>query len=259
MVKDHWDKMVRNCVTKLTDRDKYGILHAKLTSSERLKPHFEYLERIPESHPDKTYAWLSDLIDRLVADDRRKVNVDSLTLAASGKEQQPKKKPTVPGTRQQQPGANQQQQPNAQGGGGARAPGGSPGTQGPGNDPKGKGKGKGKDKGGKPSKAGNQGAGTDSEGEKSDYKPTSSYPGINVADVPKEQRCCLNFLWVKPGKDKISCCKFFNQGKECPLGKHVTQCTAKMKETNLYNRLVDQKGQPNVPKGGPAPPKKEGE
>ena len=201
----------------------------------------------------KTYVWVSDLIDRLVADDRRKINVDSLTLAASGKEQRPKK-PTVPGTRQQQPTGSQsqqQQQPKTQGGGG-----GGTGTQGAAQDPKGKGKGKGKDKGkGK----GSPNAGSESEGEKSTYKPTASYPGINIKDVPKEQQCCLLYLWVKPGKDKISLCKHFNQGKECPFGRHVTQCPAKMKETNLFNKLVDQHGHPNVPKAGPAAPKKEGE
>ena len=58
---------------------------------------------------------------------------------------------------------------------------------------------------------------------------------------------------------QISLCKHFNQGKECPYGRHVTQCPAKMRETNLFNRLVDQYGQPNVPKAGPTAPKKEGE
>ena len=75
--KDHWDKMVRHCVTNLEDKDKLGMLVEKLKPSERLKPHLEYLERLPETHPEHSYTWLSGLVDKLVADDRRKGNVDS--------------------------------------------------------------------------------------------------------------------------------------------------------------------------------------
>ena len=243
--------MVRHCATKLSDKDKYGILLQRVAGSERLKPHLEYLERIPESHADKSYQWVSDLIDRLVAGDRRKVNVDSLTLVASGKEQRPKKVPGAPAGRQQ--GERDPPPPKRTPGGG----GGGSGAQGSGQvpkdpkDPKGKGKGKGKDK----KDRGN--TGTDSEGEKTGFKPTASYPGTNVKDVPKEQQCCLLYLWVK--RDRSSFCKHFNQGKECPYGRHITQCPPAMRETNLFNRLVGQHGQPNVPKAGPTAPKKEGE
>ena len=46
-----------------------GILIKKLSGSERLRPHLQHQERLPEDHPDHTYKWLSDLIDKLVADD----------------------------------------------------------------------------------------------------------------------------------------------------------------------------------------------
>ena len=73
--KDHWDKMVRHCVTRLSDRDKLGMVVKRLAKSTRLKPHLEHLERLPEDHPEHTYKWLSDLIDKLIADDRRKTSV----------------------------------------------------------------------------------------------------------------------------------------------------------------------------------------
>ena len=48
--------MARHCVTNLEDKDRLGMLVQKLKPSERLKPHLEYLERIPEDHPDHSYG-----------------------------------------------------------------------------------------------------------------------------------------------------------------------------------------------------------
>ena len=72
--------------TKLTDSEKLGIVREKVVGSERLRDHLSYLERIPESHGDHTYEWLSGLIDKVVGDDRQRRNQDSLVAAASGKE-----------------------------------------------------------------------------------------------------------------------------------------------------------------------------
>ena len=52
-----------------------------------LKTHFDHYDRCPEDHPDHCYRWVSQLVDKLVADDRRRRNVESHVLHASGKEQ----------------------------------------------------------------------------------------------------------------------------------------------------------------------------
>ena len=85
--KDHVDHMLRNLVTPLADRDQFGILSKKLKGSDRLKATFEHLERIPEGDSQRTWQWLSGHIDKLIVDDRKRQNTESLVLAASGKEQ----------------------------------------------------------------------------------------------------------------------------------------------------------------------------
>ena len=115
----------------------------------------------------------------------------------------------------------------------------------------GKGKGDGgKGKGGK--KKGNrdgQDSGTESDG--AGCKLTKDYPGTPVKDVPKEKRCCLHYLWVKP--DGTSFCSQFRAGKEC-WNPHLPQATPEMARTNLYARLKAEYGKPNCPKEGPKKP-----
>ena len=79
-------------------------------------------------------------------------------------------------------------------------------------------------------------------------------PGTSPKEVPVDQRCCLQFCWVR--KDGLSMCKAFNEGKECPLGKHVTpqNLTEAMRKTNLYAKYLAERGQMNCPKGGPKAP-----
>ena len=81
-----------------------------------LKAAFEYLERITEDHPDRKWAWLSSQIDKLIIDVWKKVNTESLVLAASGKEQPPRTATGAPGTRltKQQLKEQQRQQQSQQ-------------------------------------------------------------------------------------------------------------------------------------------------
>ena len=249
--KNQWDRMVRKCVTKLTDRDKFSMFSDKLKTSDRLKSHMEYLERLQEDHPDRSYAWLSDLVDKLVADDRKRKNKESLVLEASGKPQAPpKKQPGAPGPRKRgDADANTPAAPGVTGGGK------------PGSDGKGKGKGKGKKGDGKgPGKnqgswsdGGNTDAESDPKGKGNPKKKTEEYPGKKVEDIPKDQRCCIHYCWVK--KDGTSFCYKFNKGIQCHAP-HLVKPTKAMMETKVYNRLKDQHGPPNCPAGGPKAPEK---
>ena len=248
--KDKWDYMVRNCVTPLSDRDKQGILVKKLKGSERLRPHLQYLERIPEDHPDHCYDWVSRLIDKLVADDRKRRNTESLVLDASGKEQRPDKQPKQPGA----PGKRQQQGGDANP---THTPG-APAVSG-GNDQAGKGKGKGKGKDGKGKKRGNandsDGGDTNHSGSEAGWqqaktkKKTAEYDGKEISEVPEADRCCAHYLWVR--KDGWSLCRNFAKGRQCPNGKHVTNPSKAMTETKVYARLVAENGRANVPANGP--------
>ena len=64
--------MLRNMRTSLEDRDKYGILKKKLAGSHRLKVTLEHLELVPEDSPKRTWRWLSQQIDKIIIDDRKK-------------------------------------------------------------------------------------------------------------------------------------------------------------------------------------------
>ena len=84
--------MLRECKTKLSEKDKEGIFIAKFKDkSDIMKPHLEYYERLPQGHHDRCYQSMSDVMDRLVEDQRNRRNADSLVLDASGKEQKPPK------------------------------------------------------------------------------------------------------------------------------------------------------------------------
>ena len=166
-----------------------------------------------------------------------------MILEASGKEQVPKKT-TAPGLKH--------------GGGGGGGKGAD--TSGGGKDSKGGKGGKG-DKGGKGGKQGKgKGDGhsgnTDSENETptKPRKTLKDYDGIDIEAVPESERCCLQYLWVMPdGKSRCYC---HNQSKECKNGQHTTSPAKSMLKTKLYKSMVDRYGKHNVPKAGPAPPKK---
>ena len=96
-----WDHIVRHLRTPLGDHDLEKILVEKVRPSELLRPHLEYYDRLPRRHKDKSYSWLSEMIDQLILNERHQRNTQSLVLDASGKEQIPvKPKAVMPGQRQ---------------------------------------------------------------------------------------------------------------------------------------------------------------
>ena len=226
--KDRWDHMVRHLRTKLSDHDKEGILVKKLRKSESLKPHLEYYDRMPDDHADHCYNWVSQLVDKLVADNRRRRNTESLVLDASGKEQR-QKKPGAPGPRKEPPS-------------GKAPPGGSP--DGPTKPHKGKGDGKGK---GKDRKKRAQGGGAASDTESDGGYATDQFPGKAISEIPEADRCCVFYLWAR--KDGKSQCKNARNGKACKYP-HCEKPSKAMLDSKLYAKYSQLWGKPN----GPAKP-----
>ena len=212
--------MVRHCLTMLTDRDKEGIFVQKLRGSEALKPHIDYYDRCDETHADHSYSWVSQLMDKLIRDTRRRRNAESLVLEASGKEQPSKHKVSVPAA----------MLPDAVPAMAAL----SPGVPSPSPDPK---KGKGKGKGGKGKGKGQ--SGSDSE---TGYA-TDQYPGTAINDIPEAERCCVFHLYVD--KNGETCCKPTKNGKPCKM-QHLQQPTKAMLNSKVYTKYCTLWGQPNA-------------
>ena len=145
------------------------------------------LKRLRKDHEHRTWEWLSDHIDKLIDDDQKKLNTESLVRAASGKEQAPPKKgiPGPPGTRAERRALRQQQLQQQQG---VATPA-APGLAGPGAKKGGKGRGKGDGgkgdgRGGKKKKGNHDGQYSGAESDGTGRKLTKDYPGIPVKDVP---------------------------------------------------------------------------
>ena len=170
---DHWGKKFGHCKTKLGEKDKEGIFVAKFRDkSDIMKPHLEYYDRLQEGHDDRSYKFLSDVMDRLIEDQRKRRNTDSLVLDASGKEQKPPKQVT-PAT-------------GSGGGGDGKGKGGKKGEKG---GKKGGGRGSGKGPDGKKqdtppaSPRSGSGSSSDSDGGKGKGKRTKDFQGLDIKDL----------------------------------------------------------------------------
>ena len=185
-----------------------------------LKPHPDYYDRLPTTHPDRCYSWVSQLIDTLVSKAQQKKNTESLVLDASGLDQTPARptRPAMPGQRQDPPGDGTVRP--------ERPAGGSSVTAGGGNDgPKGGGKRRGK-KG-----RGNGGDETDVGTNPSDGDARS----VN-ASIPQDQKCCIKHLWGKcPNPES------------CIFGLHLDRPTEGIKQHGYYKQLVARLGEPTGP------------
>ena len=72
--KSHWGHMARHLRTKLTKRDLEGIFLDKLRRSEDLRNHFQYYDRCPKGHANRSYTRLCQLLDRVIDTERKKRN-----------------------------------------------------------------------------------------------------------------------------------------------------------------------------------------
>ena len=116
-----------------------AIDQGKLPKSQSLVSGAFIYDRLPTTHHDRCYDWVSQLIDTLVAKEQQDKNKYSLVLDASGKEQPPQKptKTAMPAQTSEQGG---QPESSVQNPGGSATGGGHP--AGRGTAPEGKGGGK---------------------------------------------------------------------------------------------------------------------
>ena len=63
-------------------------------------------------------------------------------------------------------------------------------------------------------------------------------------------------MWVRGDGSNISLCGAYNRGEKegCKLGKHLAKAPPAMAKTKLFNKLKAERGKPNCPPSGPAPP-----
>ena len=92
--KNHWDDMVRNQRSPLTEDQLREIYIEKIRSSDDLRIYVEHYTRLPEDHPEKTYRYLSENTDKFIREKRQRQNLASLSAGANGGV----KKVATPGT-----------------------------------------------------------------------------------------------------------------------------------------------------------------
>ena len=216
--KDRWDHIVGYLRSPISDEDLEEILVSKLRTSEILKPHLEYYDRLPENHKDKSYTWVSQLINTLVDKERQRLNKVSLVLEASGKEQTPQTRTkALPVQLNQEPGS------------GDDAGSGTPLAT---NDPR-------KRKNGKKQQAGeaSQQAGGGGDGSTHTTPRGTGTGGTRLKDLPDGSKCCIQHLWGR--------CK---NPETCKFGPHLDKPTDGIKMHSLYIAMVKEHGEPTGPK-----------
>ena len=148
--KIRWDDLVRNQRVKQDDLVLEQIFIPLCRKSTRLTKHIDHYDRSFEGDPERTYIWMDKMIEKVIKEDRSRVNLESLAAGADASSNP--KKAAAGATTGASSGADGSGKPDPKDpkgkGKGLDAKGG-----GKGKDPKGKGKGKeGKD-GGKTSNA----------------------------------------------------------------------------------------------------------
>jgi len=221
--KDKLDYMLRYLRTKLEDKDKEGIVISKLRKSDALRPHLEYYDRLPESHADRSFAWVSRLLDTLIENARKKKNVDSLVSANAAA---PAKKSGAPGKPKRGEKQHSGEDPQTTSAAAATT-----------------GKGKGKGKGDKSSKKNDKNSKSNSgdvSGSDSDTS-TKGNPGKVKTKIDPSAYCCIRHLWG-----------LCSEPSKCAHNPHLDKPTAGIKTHFLYKKLSKKFGAPTGP-GNPPP------
>ena len=139
--KAHWDEMMRNMRSPISDDSKLEIFFNKIRDSSDLRSYVEHFDRLADDHPDKSYQWLSNSVDKVIRDKRNRTNTQALSAGTLFDKKG--RRPGAPGPLQDTPAEQQPKGDNTKGdpkgkGKGKEGKGGAKG------DPKGKGKGNGK-------------------------------------------------------------------------------------------------------------------
>ena len=207
--------MVRHLRTKLSDRDLQGSFFTKLRASEDLKADFIYYVCCPDGHADKSYRWLSALMDQLIASEQQDKHISALTSAHLSK-----------GTRAAVP--TQPGHPIAD-----KTPRKSPGDPKPSKGPKKEDR-EAKDKGkgtGRKEKDGKRTSGSESGSE------SESAPGKRRKDIPEKDRCCIHASWGLCSREP----------EKRKFGKHVHLAPPGIREHALYIKYAEAYGSPPSP------------
>ena len=216
--KDRWDHIVRYLKSPIGDDDLEELLVSKLRTSETLKPHLDYYDRLPENHQDKTYKWVSHFIDTLVDKERQRLNKVSFVLEASGKEQ-------PPSTRTKALPALLNQEPRSGDDAGSGAPSATDNLK--------------KGKKWKRQQAGEdtQQAGGGGDGSTHTTPRGAGSGGLTMKDLPEGSKCCIKHLWGRcPNPDS------------CTFGPHLDKPTDGIRMHGLYRAMVQEHGEPTGPK-----------
>ena len=75
--KNSWDNMVRNLrcnillqVPKMLEH----IFYKLLKNSDALRPYLQYYDRLRDDHPDRTYKFLREMVDKAIREERHRKN-----------------------------------------------------------------------------------------------------------------------------------------------------------------------------------------
>ena len=196
------------------------IFYKLLKESDALRPYLQYYDRLHEDHPDRSYRFLSEMIDKKVQEERQRRNQEALVISASGGSQRPQ--PSAPGVVQSDatPAGTE-----AKGKGKGKDKG------------KDKGKGKGKNRGGSPA-ASNNDSSSDGSG---NFPSDAEGIWVRTVDLPDEDRCCILNLWGRCKKDV--------HNGACKFGRHRADVPPGVRKHHLFQTLLVEHGEP---KGGGA-------
>ena len=177
-----WDNMLRNMRCPIMQTEPKTIehlLYRLVKNSDTLRPYVEYYNRLHEDHADRSYRFLSQMIDKTVQEERQRRNQEALVISASGGT---KALPSAPGV----PRCDE-----------------SP----DGMEPKGKGKGKGKGKTNGQNKGKGKGKhrGSSPDASNADSRGDGGSDACSDADGAREkgdqihraERCCYYHFWGK--------------------------------------------------------------
>ena len=70
------------------------ILYRLLKNSDELRPYLQCYDRLRDDHPDRTYRFLSEMVDKAIREERHRKNQEALIISTSGGS---KAKPSAPG------------------------------------------------------------------------------------------------------------------------------------------------------------------
>ena len=72
-----WDNMIGNLRSNILRQEPKTVEHIfykLLKSSDALRPNLQYSEGLRDDHPDRTYTFLSNMVDKAIREERHRKN-----------------------------------------------------------------------------------------------------------------------------------------------------------------------------------------